>query len=187
MNLDPDNGHALMSETSEIITGPVTTKAFASYGWLLGKPFPQAPGAIAYASATSAFWHEHAFDPGAGGEFEVLWVTYQDNTPSVGKLEKHHLTQQAVIPLVGDVVQIVATSAEDGTPDLATLRAFHLVPGVGVCMRPGVWHTTRSAGATCVMLTRRSTTIDLVEHLNGDGAALETGWHVFSPVSIRLP
>ena len=43
-------------------------------------------------------------------------------------------------------------------------------------MRPGCWHTSLvlAGQTTCLMLTRRSTTRDLVSHLNGESAALES-------------
>jgi ureidoglycolate lyase len=119
--------------------------------------------ATAYRNTATAFWHEHLFDPGPDGEVEVLWVTYRDAGQAIDRLEVHHLTQQAVVPLIGEIIQVVALSDEEGAPDLATIRAFHLSTGVGICMHPSVWHATRTIGpeATCLMLTRRSTTLIL--------------------------
>jgi len=164
-----------------------TEQGVAPYGWLLGKPFPTAEGAVAFGNATGGFWHEHPFDPGDGGEVEVLWVDYRNDDPLVGSFEKHHLTQQAVVPLTGDIVQILALSGPDGAPDLATVRAFSLTPGIGLCMRPGVWHATRSQGAMCLMLTRRSTTMDLVKALKGAEPAAETSLRDVAPVALKLP
>ena len=48
--------------------------AFSPYGWLLGCPFSTDPAAMAYTHPVSDFWHVHDFDPGAGGETEILWV-----------------------------------------------------------------------------------------------------------------
>ncbi|MCW0234502.1 MAG: ureidoglycolate lyase [Ferrovibrio sp.] len=154
----------------------LTAEAFTLFGWMLGKPFPGKGDAAAYASAGSDFWHEHAFNPGAGGEHEILWVKYRVSTPSIDRLETHHLTEQAVIPLVGNIIQIVAVSDGSGAPDLATLRAFSIFPGSGICMRPSVWHATRTGGqeATCMMLTRGSTTADLVSHLTRGVPATES-------------
>jgi ureidoglycolate lyase len=150
--------------------------AVAPFGWMLGKPYPPEADAAAYRNAASAFWHEHPFDPGADGETEILWVTYRDADPAIGRLEVHHLTQQAVVPLTGEIVQILALSDKDGAPNLATVRAFHVSPGVRICMRPGVWHATRAVGpeAMCLMLTRRSTTGDLADHLAGGHPARES-------------
>jgi ureidoglycolate lyase len=139
--------------------------SFEPFGWVLGKPQSLQKDAIGFRSPASDFWHEHFFDPGTGGDTEVLWVEYRDNNPLVSKLEVHHVTQQAVVPLTGEIVQILCLSDANQRPDLSTRRAYHLSPGVGICMRPGVWHTTRADNATCLMLTRRSTTADLIDHL----------------------
>ncbi|QDO98897.1 ureidoglycolate hydrolase [Ferrovibrio terrae] len=153
---------------------PISEAAVTPFGWMLGKPLPSATDATAFASPASDFWHEHVFNAGDGGEPEILWVTYRSDDPAVTRLEVHHLTQQAVVPVIGSIVQIVAASDAAGEPDLSTVRAFTITPGQGLCMRPGIWHATRSVGgeSTCLMLTRGSTTIDLVRHLN-QGAAVE--------------
>lgn len=159
-----------------ISVDPLTEAAIARYGWMLGKPLPAGSDAVAYRSAASDFWREHGFDAGTGGEDEILWVKYRSTDPAVERLEAHSLTQQAVIPLVGQIIQIVAAATAEGLPDPATVRAFAISPGYGVCMRPGIWHATRAiAGeATCLMLTRRSTTTDLVRHLTTGAAATES-------------
>lgn len=145
----------------------LTTAAAAPYGWMLGKPLPATRNGVIYASPGSDFWQQHLFSAGAQGELEILWVTYRTVDPVVHRMETHLLTEQAVVPLVGRIIQIVAASNPSGDPDLATTRAFAIGPGQGICMRPGTWHATRAVDgeATCLMLTRRSTTVDLVEHL----------------------
>lgn len=167
---------------------PLNPVAIAPYGWLLGKPYPVEAGAAAYRNSATAFWQEHLFDPGPGGEVEVLWVTYCDAGRTIDRMEVHHLTQQAVIPLIGEIVHVVALSDNDGNPDLTTIRAFHLSPGVGICMRPGIWHATRTIGseAKCLMLTRRSTTRDLVDHLAKGDPARETSLEDIQPIDLML-
>lgn len=89
----------------------------------------------------------------------------------MNSLEKHLITQQAIIPLTGELIQVVAASGSDGGPDLSSIAAFSIIPGQGICMRPGCWHATRvrHGGVSGVMLTRRSTTADLIGHLqHGD-------------------
>lgn len=142
-------------------------QSVAAYGWLLGKPFPTGPDAIAFRTPTVSSRREHIFDSGKGGEDEVVWVEYANADPLVNRLEKHPLTQQAVVPLIGTVIQIVATSNSAGMPDMASIRAFRLIPGIGLCMAPGVWHSTRSKGSTCLMLTRGSTSVDILDHRKG--------------------
>ncbi|WP_341894619.1 ureidoglycolate lyase [Ferrovibrio terrae] len=166
----------IVSSGKPISVDAITPEAFAPFGWMLGKPFPVTESAVAYGTACNGFWHEHIFDPGMGGEHEVLWVTYNVSDRTVDRLELHRLTQQAVVPLVGSIIQVVALSDAAGKPDLATVKAFMLSPGVGICMQPNIWHATRTTGsdATCLMLTRRSTTADLVDHLTRDAPATET-------------
>jgi ureidoglycolate lyase len=161
-----------------------TAAACAPFGWMLGQPDPQAPAPLGFFSPASDFWHAHGFDPGTGGDTEILWVTYRDGSPEIAKFEVHHLTQQAVVPLTGDIIQILALSNADGSPDITTLRAFALSPGVGLCMRPGIWHATRADNATCLMLTRSSTTRDLVDHLIDKRPAAETTISEIAPVRL---
>jgi len=159
----------------------------APFGWMLGKPLPVATDAVAFTSPGSDFWQEHVFNTGADGESEILWVKYRSDDPAVARLEVHHLTQQAVVPVIGSIVQVVVASDATGEPDLATLRAFVIAPGQGICMRPGTWHATRSVGgeATCLMLTRRSTTLDLVRHLNQGEAAEESRMTDIPPLRLE--
>jgi ureidoglycolate lyase len=178
-------GQIAVSIQQAVQVRPASQASFEPYGWVLGKPPSVTADPAVYTSPATDFWHEHVFDPGKDGDVEVLWVKYRDNDPIVDRLEKHCLTQQAVIPLTGAITQIVACEARDGTPDLTSVRAFRLSPGIGVCMRPGVWHATRSDSALCLMLTRRSTTLDLVKHLKHSSMPHETALHEISPIRLR--
>ena len=154
-------------------------QSFREFGWVLGTPFAQDPAATAFSHPGSDFWHVHDFDPGDGGETEVLWVDYRDDSLRVRALEVHWLTEQVIVPLGGhEIVHVVCPTRADGTrlPDLARLRCFLIRSGLGICMRPGCWHASFVLGGqtTCLMLTRRSTTRDLVAHLKGQSAATET-------------
>lgn len=147
---------------------PLESKIFMPYGWVLGTPPSDADPTPRFLSAAADFWSAHAFETGPGGQPEMLWTIYRSRETVITSLEAHQLTQQALIPLTGTVVQIVACGAGDSGPDLATLAAFRVAPGRGICMRPGCWHTTRVLGdeeVQCAMLTRHSTTRDLVQHL----------------------
>lgn len=152
----------------------LTEEAVAPFGWLLGKPFPNGADAVAFSNAATDFRREHLFRPGEGGEVEVLWVSYRNEDRAVATLERHLLTQQAVVPLVGEITQILALSLPDGAPDLESLRAFRVPPGMGICMKPEIWHATRSAGSTCLMLTRATTTVDLIGHMAHGRTPVET-------------
>ncbi len=162
---------------------------FAAYGWVLGKPLADA--GVSFANPATDFRSEHVFDCGAAGRPEILWVSYRDTAMVLESLEVHHLTEQAIVPLDGDVIHAVALGDAQGQPDLATLAAFHIRNGMGVCMRPGIWHATRVRGernavpgVRCLMLTRQSTTRDLIAHLQGALPATESAVRAIAPVQI---
>ncbi len=138
---------------------PLNADDFEPYGWMLGKPLPTDGDTPSFTSPSSDFWREHLFDTGAAGETEVLWVKYRNGEDTVASLEAHLLTQQAIVPLTGPVIQIVATSTTAGLPDIDSC-----------------WHATRvlQDEVTCLMLTRRSTTYDLVIHLVTGAPACES-------------
>ncbi|MEI6000342.1 ureidoglycolate lyase [Paraburkholderia bengalensis] len=165
-----------MPTALSIAIEPLEAHRCEPYGWLLGKPVGTDGDAPAFASPASDFWREHLFDTGTDGETEILWVVYRNRNAQVTSLELHRLTQQAIVPLTAPVVHIVATSLDDGEPDLSSLRAFEIPVGKGLCMRPNIWHATRvmNSEATCLMLTRPSTTYDLVVHLKTGAPACES-------------
>lgn len=155
---------------------PLTTDKFRPYGWLLGKATPLPSEITSFSNANITFTEEHIFDPGVHGETQILWVTYRQSCRKLQSLEVHRLCEQAVIPLTGEITQLVAGSHKDGSLNISTLIAFRVPIGVGICMRPGCWHTTRvdEHEVKCVMLTRRSTTIDLAAHLTGQSILSES-------------
>ena len=106
----------------------------------------------------------------------MLWVTYRNRQRAVTSLEVHRLTQQAIVPLTGEIIHVVAGSRQDGSPDDGSMRAFRVPVGQGICMPPGCWHTTRVdvQEVTCLMLTRRSTTVDLIAYLTGGSSLSES-------------
>ena len=174
---------------TELTVQPLDRTAFETYGWVLGLPIPSGDPAATFRSAASDFWQAHLFDTGEAGQPEVLWVSYREAASPITTLEKHLLTQQALIPLTGELVQFVACSAADGAPDLTTLAAFRVQQGQGICMRPGCWHSTRIVQAgevLCAMLTRRSTTLDLVRQLAQGEPATESVLAPIAPHAWRL-
>src|ERR1700722_9261122 len=126
-----------------IAVQPLTDENLCPYGWVLGKAIRLDGSIPAFRNAETDFWEEHLFDPGMGGESQVLWVNYRNRQPAVSSLEVHRLTQQAIVPLTGEIIQVLACSQEDGSPDIRSVRAFRVPVGAGICMGPGCWHTTR--------------------------------------------
>ncbi len=144
------------------------------------------PNAQSWRSTRSDFWHVHDFDPGEGGETEVLWVTYRPTDSEVASLEVHWFTQQIVVPLGSSaLIQLLCPSKQDGsnTPDLDMIGAWLISPGQGVCMMPGCWHASLAfdAEVMAMMLTRRSTTLDLVCQLGQSQSNSEAGLTVDQP------
>ncbi len=167
-----------MKPANSIQVEALDEPGFAPFGQLLGTPFPHDPNAVAFGHPGSDFWHVHDFNPGAGGNTEVLWVNYRNTSLRVTGLEVHWLTEQAIVPLGDGLVHVVCPGRDDGSnlPDLSRLRAFKVELGQGVCMRAGCWHASfvLADQVTCMMLTRRSTTQELVTHLAHGAAAAET-------------
>jgi len=168
----------------ELYVAELTPEEFAPYGTVLGKPLPAAAGVTAFSAPRSDFWREHVF-AADGRDPEILWVIYRDTDTRIDRLEMHTLTEQAVVPLTGDIIQIVAVSAPAGAPDMATIRAFRVPVGKGLCMRRGCWHATRvvAAESACLMLTRSTTTADLIGHLDRGTALVESA---FANVALKL-
>jgi len=160
---------------------PLSKAAFSPYGQVLGTPFPLQPGEADFTHPGSDFWHMHDFNPGAHGTSEVLWVNYRNDSMLLRTLEVHWLTQQAIVPLGnGTLVHVVCPTRDDGSqlPDIDRLRAFLVTGGQGVCMNPGCWHNSFvfDGQTTCLMLTRSSSTRDLVSYLNGKSVAVESAF-----------
>ncbi|MDS1141015.1 ureidoglycolate lyase [Pusillimonas sp. SM2304] len=154
----------------------LTPEAFAAYGSVWGRPY--GTDTPAFSNAATDFWHQHHFDAGDSGQPEILWVNYRKNDRCVDTLEVHWLTEQAIVPLGPEgLFHIVALGGRPGEgPDPATLKAFYIPAGQGICMRPGCWHASqvRNAQVSCLMLTRASTTAELVGHLACNRPATES-------------
>ena len=155
---------------------PLSAEGFAPFGWMLGRDFPTTADPSAFTNPATDFWSQHIFQTASQHGAEILWVNYRNQELAVTHMEKHLFTEQAIVPLTGSIIQLMACSAQDGSIDMSTAAAFIVHPGQGICMRPGAWHATRSLSpeVTCLMLTRASTTIDLVGHLEGRHTASES-------------
>ncbi|QAA95043.1 ureidoglycolate lyase [Pollutimonas thiosulfatoxidans] len=162
-----------------LLVEELSSEAFAPYGTVWGRPYGD--DKPAFTAPATDFWHQDFFDCGDQGEPEVLWVNYRKNDRIVSSLEVHWLTEQAIVPLGSHgVIHIVAlTDASGPRPDLATLKAFHIPPGKGISMHTGCWHATQVADGqvSCLMLTRGSTTAELVAYLEQGAPAIESAMH----------
>jgi ureidoglycolate lyase len=120
-------------------------------------------------SLQATSFHAHNFDPGLQGVAEFVWVQYKWHGTAVTHLECHRLTEQAIIPITGaPIVQVVCPPPADPMatnlrPELDQMKAFLLDGSKGVCMKPGCWHWQFPLveRATYLVVTRRSTTVDL--------------------------
>lgn len=173
-----------------LLVETITEHAFAEFGRVLSGPFPGKEPTSAFSFPKSDFWQATTFDPGSNGQSEVLWVNYRDTSLVLKSLEAHWLTEQAILPLQGTgLIHAVARSVEgqQHLPDLKTVKAFHIAVGQGICMKPGCWHASFSTGGVvqCLMLTRTSTTLDLVQHLSKGTSATETSIVGIEPLQLR--
>ena len=165
-----------IANTITVSVKPLCEDTFAPFGWMLGCAFPGQTQTSAFSNTATDFWTQHVFQTGSPEGTEILWVNYRNKDLTVTHLEKHLLTEQAIVPLTGSIIQLMACSSADGAVDPTTATAFIIHPGQGICMRPGAWHATRSIEdeVTCLMLTRASTTIDLVSHLRDNQHSQES-------------
>ncbi|SIT50923.1 conserved hypothetical protein [Paraburkholderia piptadeniae] len=146
----------------------LTPEAFSPYGWVLGKRLSASAEDPLFQSESLSMWCEHLFDAGTANETEILWASFGDKSDLVQQLEVRRLTQEAMVPLTGSLIQIVAFSQATRIPEMSSLRAFEIPVGMGTCIRPWCWHATRtlSGPTTAFMLSRRSTSFDLIVHLH---------------------
>ena len=168
----------------------LTENAFSPYGQVFDGRFPGKEPVSACRLPNSDFWQASTFDPGMNGQTEVLWVNYRDTSLVLKSLEAHWLTEQAIVPTQGStLIHVVAESIEGQQyqPDCSTARAFYVAVGQGVCMRPGCWHASFSSSGEiqCLMLTRTSTTRELVGHLSNGTRATETSIVSVEPLQLK--
>jgi ureidoglycolate lyase len=76
------------SQLSLIDIRSLSVDNFRSYGWLRGKTIRLNGSLPAFSSAETDFWQEHIFNPGIGGETQVLWATYRNRQREVSRLRR---------------------------------------------------------------------------------------------------
>lgn len=159
----------------------LTREAYEPFGWVLGD-VPNVDSPDYFGGDGTEFWAEHDFEVGLGGAVQLLWVQYKWHGFEIESMESHRLTEQAIIPATGDpIVHVVCPPPADPmqpdiVPDLDRIQAFLLDGTKGVCMRRGCWHMHRSLRdtATYLMITRRSTTTDILEEKRSGAQTTET-------------
>jgi ureidoglycolate lyase len=158
-------------------------------GRILGAPWDTRPPVLAWRGPVAEFRHDAPFDPGEGGVVEVLQVACRDPGPVVARVERHLLTEQALVVTGALGLAQVLARHLNGRPDPWDLIALRLEPGQGVVMARGVWLATLApfGPAQGMMLTRASTTADLADHLNSASALRETELvELACPVTVAL-
>ena len=156
-------------------------EAYEPFGWVLGGA-PDRHDPHYFEAEISTFWGEHVFQVGQGGAVQLVWLQYKARGFEVGEFESHRLTEQALIPVAGSpMVHVVCPPPQDPmateiVPDLERMQAFLLDGTKGVCMKRGCWHTPLPlvGGASYLMITRKSTTVDLINGERSGAEATET-------------
>ncbi|WP_207002758.1 ureidoglycolate lyase [Trinickia mobilis] len=117
-----------------LIPSPLSAESFAPFGDVV---------AVANGERRNHFKFAYETAPEAGEP--ALWVSYPPSVArevvEVSRLERHPYAAQTFIPIRdGRYLVIVCHAAADGSPDLATLRAFVAGSDQGVTYRRNVWH-----------------------------------------------
>lgn len=160
-----------------LLVQKLTPEAFEPYGWVIGER-PSEDDPTLYATESTIFSTAHIFDPGEGGEAEMVWVNYGPKELVLTGLESHRLTEQSFTALGGSfpVIHVVAPPpddpmAPDVAPEMSKAAAFLIDGTKGVCLRRAAWHAHFSLGgwANFLMMTRRSTTDEIEKAMRAGG------------------
>ncbi len=115
----------------------VTKEEFAPYGQIMGreegKPYEDLP--------IASYWTKNA-DLGPDNEkLDTGLIICRKVGRKVTMLERHPQTSENFIPLVGEVIFVMAPADNSkALPDLANIRAFFLDGTLGVALHKGTWH-----------------------------------------------
>jgi ureidoglycolate lyase len=150
---------------------------FLPYGWVLGQEMTAASDGPFFTSRNFRMWRTHLLDTGGSDKIDVLWMNLASRENRVDQLQTRFITEEALIPLSGPLIQVVAISRDDGKPNMESVRAFVVPVGLGICMRPHCWYATHALrdDITVIVLSRRSSTYDFLVHLQTGAPACETG------------
>jgi len=127
----------------ELTATPITAEAYRPYGDVLSADRDDI--AASAANQGTAAKRSHQIDvihlsPEARPNFSSFRCAPRAQWPMpLLLLEKHPRSTQTFVPMNGSGYLVVVSLGGD-TPDLSTLRAFVVGPGMAVSYRPGTWH-----------------------------------------------
>ena len=161
-----------MPEIIEIVLEPLSPKAFAPFGQIVG----ESGTAPHFTGSHIAAWRM-AFE--AEGGAEILFARYVHQPIELSRMERHFNVTQAFLPL-GDQpsVMVVAAPADLGDraakPKPQAVRAFYVEGSRGIMLWKGTWHAltrfpARPSGAEFAVITGAATQAEL-ERETRDGA-----------------
>lgn len=134
----PEHKNALKVQEVKILPlVEVTKDEFAPYGQIMGreegKPYEDIP--------ILSYWTKNA-DLGPDNEkLDAGLLICRKVDRKVTMLERHPLTSENFIPLVGEVIFVMAPADNSkDVPNLAHIRAFFLDGTLGVALHKGTWH-----------------------------------------------
>lgn len=118
----------------QLIAEPVSSAAFAPFGEV-----------VEHEGAQPRRYLQDAPVGSAQASTPRIWVSRYDAPRALPvvhpRLERHPFSAQTFVPLsVERYVVLGVPALADGSPDVASARAFVIGPGRGVCYRRGTWH-----------------------------------------------
>ena len=127
-----------MATIVEVKAEPLTARAFAPYGQLIGAGERPAD----YARPLLDVWH---LDYRADARTRIQIMRYHRQPMTFRRLERHVRVTEGRIPLAGArAVLAVAGATEDAAesmPDPGSVRAFRFDGTCGILFAPGTWHS----------------------------------------------
>jgi len=153
-----------------LIAEPLSVEGFLPFGDVVSAGLSQGKDAN-QGSAVRFDWTSalESSRPHAKANLVALRCQPKQIPFEVKLLERHPCSTQAFLPMLCSTYLVVVSLAlEDGSPNLASLRAFVCSPGQGINYRRNVWHhpiVALNAPADFAMLVwEDGTADDLVEH-----------------------
>ena len=148
--------------TTTLAIQPLNERSFAPYGQVL--PLLAPAGRSINAGTTERLDLPGPLDLHRAGGQPVLAVFRAQAQAEVGPwhtLERHRLGSQSFVPL-GPARWLVLVARGDHAPDVNTLAAFEVGPGVGLTLHADTWHHPLIAlvESSFLVLERAGTAVD---------------------------